>query len=164
MPMEITTKGMTELTKMIESMNGKAREVAAGSLYRGAGIVADALAGADEGISTEPFRGKRKYGTRLPSPEEKAALQGKTGVGRFRDDGSGVNTVVGFSKNAGYTMLGKRKTPVIEIARSINSGTSFMSKQPVYRKAVSGSRKSAEDAIVKKAEEMLNDIINNKGA
>lgn len=67
---------------------------------------------------------------------------------------------MGVTRNAGYVQLGKRRTPVLEIARSINSGTSFMTKQPIFRQAVSGAKGAAENAMVAKAEEMINDIIN----
>ena len=56
-------------------------------------------------------------------------------------------------------MDGKRK-PVAEIARSINSGTSFMKKQPFARQATNRSQAAAKEAMVAKAEKMLKEIIN----
>ena len=161
MPMTISTEGLEELNKMLAQLGDKAQDVASASLYKGAGVVADAFKSATGRISTEPFRGKQVYGYRLASPEEKAAVIGKTGIAKFRKEGGEVNTLIGVTQDAGYVQLGSRKTPVIEIARSINSGTSFMHKQPVFRQAASQSAQAAQAAVVAKAEEMFNEIINS---
>ena len=166
MAMTIKTDGLTEVSEMLAKLGNQAGKVAAKALYQGAGIVADAFTRGTESISTEKFHylarpdltGTKRYA----SPEEKAALAGKSGIAAFRKDGSEVDTVIGFSGNAGYTEINGKRKPVIEIARSINSGTSFMHKQPVYRKAVSQSQGAAKAAIVSKAEEMFNEIINGK--
>ena len=157
MPMTMKMEGLNEVSELLIRFGDKAEDVASGALFEGAGVVADAFSRAAGSITTAPFKGKRVE--RLPSPEEKAAVIGKSGIARFNKNGSEVDTVVGISRNAGYVNLGKRKTAVLEIARSINSGTSFMTKQPVFRKAASGSKKAAESAIVNKAEQMFNEII-----
>ena len=161
MAMTISTEGMDELSAMLAKLGDKAQEVASKALYEGAGVVANAMKKGTGSISTEPFKGKRVYGYRLASPEEKAAVHGKTGIAKFDKNGSEVNTLVGLARDSGYVQLGSRKTPVIEIARSINSGTSFMHKQPVFRKAVSQSKAEAQAAIEAKAEAMFNEIIRN---
>lgn len=164
MAMTIKTDGLTEVGEMLARLGNQAGDVASGSLYEGAGVVADAFTRGTASISTEKFHYLAKpelTGTkRYASPEEKAALIGKSGIAAFRKDGAEVDTVIGFSGDAGYTEINGRKKPVIEIARSINSGTSFMHKQPVYRKAVTSSQRAAKAAIVAKAEEMFNKIIN----
>ena len=160
MAMTIKTDGLTEVSEILTKLGDQAQEVAAGALYDGAGIVADAFGKAVGRIKTAPFKGKRSK--RLPSPEEKAALEGKTGVAKFRQNGGEVETLIGVSGAAGYAQIGDRKVAVREIARSINSGTSFMTKQPVFRQAVSNSQQPAQKAIVEKAEKMFDDIINGK--
>jgi len=159
--MTISTEGLEELNKMLAKLGDKAQDVASASLFKGAGVVADAMKGAANHIATEPFKGKRMYGTRLPSPEEKAAVEGKTGIAKFRKSGGAVDTLIGVAKDAGYVQLGNRKAPVAAIARSINSGTSFMRKQPVFRRAASQAAPAAQAAVVAKAEEMFNEIINS---
>lgn len=158
MAMTMQTEGLDALGAMIGKLGAEAQNVASGALYEGAGVMANAFSGAAGRIRTEPFTHKKAR--RLPSPEEKAAVTGKTGIAKFNKNGSEVNTLVGVTRNAGYVQLGKRRTPVLEIARSINSGTSFMTKQPIFRQAVSGAKGAAENAMVAKAEEMINDIIN----
>ena len=159
MAMTMKTDGVGELGEMLAKLEGKANEVAAYALYEGAAVVADAFGSAVKSIRTEPFRYARPGQTRLPSPEEKAALLGKSGIAPFRDDGAEVNTMIGISGAAGYADVAGKPKAVRLIARSINSGTSFMKKQPVFRKAVSASKGRATDAVVSKAEEMFNEII-----
>lgn len=156
MAMTMKTEGLTEVSEMLTQLGEQAEAVASMALYDGAGIVADAFTQAVESIRTEPFRGKRAK--RLPSPEEKAALKGKSGVARFNKSGSEVDTLIGVTGAAGYVMLGNTPKAVRLIARSINSGTSFMNKQPVFRRAKSISQGAAKAAIIAKAEEMLEAI------
>lgn len=157
MAMSIETSGLEELSSMLSQLGNEAENVAAGSLYDGAGVVADAFKSAVNSIRTEPFKGKRDR--RLPSPEEKAALMGKTGIAKFNRTGGEVETLIGVSGAAGYANIGGKAKAVRLIARSINSGTSFMPKQPVFRKAKSASQGKAKAAIVSKAEKMFNEII-----
>ena len=157
MAMTISTEGLTEVSEMLAKLGDRAQEVASGALFDGAGVVADAYRRAVESIRTEPFRGKRDH--RLPSPEEKNALIGKTGIAKFSRDGGEVNTVIGISGSAGYADIAGNKRAVRLIARSINSGTSFMQKQPVFRKAVNDSRTAAERAIASRAEKEFEKII-----
>lgn len=157
MPMNISTEGMDDLSRMLAELGRQGPEVASRALYKGAKVMADEFTAAVDRIRTEPFRGKRQK--RLPSPEEKAALAGKSGIAKFKKDGTEVDTLIGISNNAGYVNLGKRRTAVMEIARSINSGTSFMNKQPVFRKAIRTASGPAKEAIAEEAERLFGEII-----
>ena len=159
MGMTISTEGIGELGAMLAKLGAEADKVAAYSLFEGAGVVADAYKSATGSIATEPFRYAPPGKTRLPSPEEKAAVMGKSGIANFIQSGDDVNTIVGISGAAGYVNVAGKAKAVRLIARAINSGTSFMKKQPVFRKAASGSAGAAKARIVQKAEEMFNEII-----
>ena len=165
MAMTISTEGLDELSAMLAKLGDKAQDVASGALFDGAGVVADAMKAAVDSIACGPQQPKRrppeKTPKRLPTPEEKAALVGKTGIAHFRKNGGEVNTLVGVTGNAGYAMINGRKKAVRLIARAINSGTSFMVKQPIFRRAASASIGAAQAAIVSKAEKMFEDIINS---
>ena len=78
MAMTIKTEGLTELSQMLTELGDKAQDVASVSLFDGAGVVADAFSSAINGIQTEPFHWAKYGETRKPSPEEKAALIGKS--------------------------------------------------------------------------------------
>ena len=138
--------GMEELAAKMTKLPDRGADVAALALYEGAGIVADAVSNAVQGIATEEFH-YTKYGTRLPSPEEKAlVMSARKGVAKFKKSRDRVDTSVGM-KNAGYgTIKGKTK-PIPQIANAINSGTSFMKPQPFFRQAVERSAGAAAGAI-----------------
>ena len=161
MAMTIKTDGIEELDRILGELKGKAMEVAKVSLYEGAAIVADAFSAAARSIRTEPYKGKKEK--RLPSPEEKAVLIGRTGIARFKEGGGEVDTLIGVTEAAGYAYIGHTKKAVRLIARSINSGTSFMDRQPVFRKAKNAAQGAAKAAIVAKAEKMYDEIINGSG-
>lgn len=162
MAMTISTDGIDELGSMLARLGDRAQDVASGALFDGAGIVADAMKAAIGSIVTEPFNyvaDPDSVGKRYASPDEKAALVGKSGIAKFDKSGEDVNTLIGISGQAGYATVGGKPKAVRLIARSINSGTSFMHKQPVFRKAKSKATGPAQAAIVSKAEQMFNEII-----
>lgn len=158
--MTMETVGLDQLGRMLAQLGDKAQEIASGALYDGAGIVANAMNAAVQSIQTEPFKYAADGKMRLASPQEKAALERKIGIAKFRKSGSEVDTMIGISGKSGYTQIAGKKKAVRVIARSINSGTSFMKKQPVFRKAKTQSQGPAKEAIVAKAEKMINEIIN----
>lgn len=148
----VKTEGMEDISKLLSEMGEKAPGVAAAALYEGAGVMAKEIAYQAGQITASPFRYRFGGWTRKPSPEEKAAIQGAVGIAKFDKNGSEVNTSIGFG-NAGYvTMPNGKKRAVAQIANAINSGTSFMEKQPFIRKAVSSARTRAFKAIADKAQ------------
>ena len=175
MAFSIEITGLDELNRKLDQLGGKAAQIAAWGLYEGAGVVADKVSQTVNGITTEPFKYATNGKKRKPSPEEKAIIAGaKKGVAKFRSTGTSVNTSVGF-QNSGYGAIswnhartntrtkykvdesgkahhaskggGTSSKPVPLIANAINSGTSFMEKQPFLRKAFSQSNGAATAAI-----------------
>lgn len=158
MAMTMQVEGLDKVSAMLNRLGDQAEEVASRALYDGAGVMANAYSQAVNSIQTEPFRyafGDRK---RPPSPEEKAALQGKTGIAKFDKNGAEVNTAIGVN-GAGYVSIGGKQKAVRKIANAINSGTSFMAKQPVFRRAVTQAKGAASAAIVAKADQLFDEII-----
>ena len=141
MPFEMKVDGMEEISEQLSQLSDSAPAVAAMALYEGAGVMVEAIKKGVESIRTEKFRGKA--GTRLPSPEEKEIVMNATvGIAKFNKNGTEVDTSVGY-QNAGYAELGGKTVPVPVIVNAINSGTSFMPKQPFFRKAANGGAKKA---------------------
>ncbi len=156
----VKVSGIGELSRMLSKLGDAAQGVASASLYEGAGVMADSVSRAVHGIATEPFRYAADGHTRKPSPEEKALLEAAPkGVAKFRKNGTSVDTSVGLSQ-AGYGRLGNATKPIPLIANAINSGTSFMQKQPFFRKAVSQSKKAAEAAIEEGIQKRVEKIAN----
>jgi hypothetical protein len=114
---------------------------------------------------------------------------GGAGIAKFKSNGLSVDTSIGYNKS-GYAIVGgslrknartnyrydaetgrvvhasKAKAgsqnvkPVAVIANAINSGTSFMEKQPFFRKAVRQADGAARSAFEAKAVEILDKAAN----
>ena len=149
--------GMAEISEMLSKMEKQAPAIAAQALYEGAGIMADEVKKGAEAIRTAPFQYARE-GVRLPSPEEKEiVMKAAAGIAKFNKGADSVDTSVGY-RNAGYAMLGDKQKPIPQIVNAINSGTSFMQKQPFVRKAASQGAPKAIRAMKAKIEEAFEAI------
>ena len=157
MAYEMKVDGMAEISEILEKMDKEAPKIAAMALYEGAGVMADALNRGAATIRTAPFKYARQ-GNRLPSPEEKEIVQkAAAGIARFNKNGTEVDTSVGF-RNAGYAELAGKMVPIPKIVNAINSGTSFMTKQPFVRKAASKASPKAMEAMREYIEEAFDKI------
>lgn len=151
------TEGTEELAAMLDKLGQEAEHIAKHALYEGAAVVANSYRNAASKIVTGARRYHKEPGGRLPTPEEKSAVL-NVGVANFKGSGgSEVNTIIGMPE--GYVKIRGRLKAIKLIARSINSGTSFMKKQPVFRRAASSSRSAAQQAMIAAADEMINRII-----
>jgi len=159
------TEGLDDLSKMLNQLGEQAGKVAAVGLYDGAGVMADEIKRQAKSIKADKFH----YAvfppnvTRNPSVEEKEAVtKASAGIAKFDKNGGAVETSVGYSNSGYWNIRGKMK-PVPLIANSINSGTSFMKRQPFFRKAVTKGTPKATNAIVRTAEAKIEEIINQSG-
>ena len=158
MGFSIQVDGLDELNRKLDKLGENTQGIAAQGLYDGAGLVADKVSQAVNGIATEPFRYAKGGRKRKPSPEEKALLaKAKHGVAKFRKSGTEVQTSVGL-QNSGYGELNGKTKPIPVIANAINSGTSFMDRQPFFRKAVSQGNGAAVAAIEAKIKELIDEM------
>ena len=73
---------------------------------------------------------------------------------------SGGSNEYGISADIGKGAQNMK--PIGVIANAINSGTSFMKKQPFIRKGFKKGTKKAEAAIISRAESLINQIIEKK--
>lgn len=150
MPYTMQTEGADDLLNMLQQLGEKAQGIAAKALYDGAGKMADEIEKQAGAVHTAPFH-YAVFLQRDVSPEELAAIKGKVGIAKFQRDGVNANTSVGYA-SSGYTTVAGKLKPIPKIANAINSGTSFMKKQPFFRKAVTTGTKTASEAMTKKIE------------
>ena len=156
MPGGIETGGIEQLSEMLGNLGENTERIASAALYAGAAVMADAYRAAAGSIVTGSARHHSEPGGRLPTPAEKAAVQ-NVGIAHFRHEGGAeVDTVIGMPE--GYADVNGHKKAIKLIARSINSGTSFMQKQPVFRRASRTAKASSEQAMVARAEALIDTI------
>jgi HK97 gp10 family phage protein len=160
MPYTLKVEGMEEITAMLAKAEGAAQGIAALALYDGAGVVADEISRGARGISTSPFRYAAGGRMRDPSPEERDALvsAGAAGIAKFRKTGNSVDTSVGYGRS-GYVSINGKTKPAAVIANAINSGTSFMKKQPFIRKALNKAKDQATEVITQKVTSLVEEIL-----
>ena len=186
MPFSIKVTGMEEILQSLNNLGEKVYGVAAHGLYKGAGIVADSVSSAIQGIATEPFHYAKNGQKRKPSPEEKAiVMSAKHGIAKFGKTGEKIETSVGY-QNSGYAAIpwnhassksrtkykinnkgravqskGQKGTsvkPIPVIVNAINSGTSFMQRQPFLTKAFTKSKGAAVAAIESEIKSKLDNM------
>ena len=161
MPYTMKVDGMEEISEALGKLGDAAQGAAALGLYEGAGVMADEMNSAAASIRTEPFHYAAIPGatTRLPSPEEKEiVMAAAAGIAKFHKDGTEVDTSVGF-RNAGYATLRGKTVPIPVIVNAINSGTSFMHKQPFIRQAAAKGTPKAMAAIRGKIDEIFEEYL-----
>ena len=152
MPYQLKVDGMAELSEQLSLMEERAPAVAAKALYDGAAVMVSEVKQSAQSIKTAPFKYASDGEMRLPSPEEKEILLSVgAGVAKFDKNGTEVDTSIGY-RNAGYADLKGKKKPIPQIVNAINSGTSFMNKQPFVRKAAKSGGPKAIAAMSKAIE------------
>jgi len=158
MPYQMKVDGMEEISETLSKLEERAPSVAAQGLYEGAAVMAAEIRKGAESIRTAPFKYAGGGESRLPSPEEKEiVVSAGAGIAKFDKNGAEVNTSVGY-RASGYADLNGKKKPVPLIVNAINSGTSFMQKQPFIRKAASGAAPKAMQAIKERIEQSFEAI------
>lgn len=150
--------GLKQLSTMgFEKLAGEA-------VYYGAKVVMDAVKEELEAVPTDDRKRVPKGGGRRkgPTTEQKKALLKSYGISPMQIDDKGfLNVKVGVK--SGYTDIVTKRwpkgQPQLMLARSIESGTSFMEANPFVKKAVRKSRKAAVAAMQTIINEKINKIM-----
>lgn len=136
-------------------------EIIGGAIYAGAAIVTDAVRAELEGIPTDEGWGTTGHPTTGPTTRQKDALADALGIAPMRDDGTGFYTVkVGFD---GYNDVQTKRWPYGQpnqmVARSVESGTTWMKKNPFIKRAAAKSREKAIAAMTKSVKDAVEKIM-----
>lgn len=130
------------------------------AVYDGAKILADEVKKGLNGLRVDngwgtadkPLNGVNQY--------TKDGLITAMGISKIQQSGGVTNVSVGFD---GYDGIKSAKypkgRPYQMLMRSVESGTSFMTKQPVIRPAVNRTRKQVEGAIDKAVKRFFDERI-----
>lgn len=155
--MKLEVLGIEELIGQLEGLAESSGEMYKRAAYAGAKVVADEL---KKGLNNLKVV-KARWGTPEKPLEgvtaaRKADLIASMGISPIENDGTKTTVSIGFH---GY---GSRPTkhfpqgiPNQMLMRSVESGTSFMVKQPVVRPAVNRAKKQAEAAMEKEVTDFL---------
>lgn len=132
----------------LSRLETNATEVARMALYDGAKVTADAVKSGINSIRVDP---RNKNG--VPG-YVKNDLLASMGITSMENDGRGWNVHIGWDGYGSHpTKKFPRGLPNVMMARAIESGTSFRSKQPFVRPAVLRTRQAALEAMRKRIDE-----------
>lgn len=145
---------IADLTKLMD----ESEEICKRSAYEGAKIVADRCRSEISGLPVESERQKRANGglaSGVTNSQKNGLLSG-LGIAHFRNDGGFINIKIGMD---GYNSTTTKKYPNGQpnalIIRSLESGTSFRSRNPVITRATNAAKGAAEAAIKKQMDEEI---------
>lgn len=141
-------EGVDNLIAQYERLANNSHEIIGKAIYKGAGVVMKNVVGAVDGLSTDNHFGTLGNPVTGPTTIQKLGLQHSLGIAPMRQDGDFWNVKIGFD---GYNNVKTKRWPKGQpnsmVARSIESGTSWMQKQPFMRKAEQASRGPCEQAM-----------------
>lgn len=140
----VSTKGLTETLKMLETIEANTDEIIEEALAKGGGVVCDVMRSEVSSLKTsDKYEGGD--GKRYAKPEDVKGLLDALGYTPVQLNGSVFDIKCGWD---GYNINVTKKYPKGHanqmIANAINKGTSFMIAQPFINKT---SRKAKAEAI-----------------
>lgn len=144
----LKTVGVDEYINELIAIQNDSAKIAGKMVYEGAGIVADEI---KRRIQTIPERDDSNGGrARGVTDAERAGLSEGLGITRLRNDDGFYNVKIGFDGYNSYvTKAYPKGHPNSMVARTVESGTSWLQKTPFIAPAVSGSKPSAEKTMEK---------------
>lgn len=142
---KLSVKGLDKYISDLSQLSNAVDDDLGKAIYAGAQIVADA---ARAGIESIPV-GKNPIKGEIEQVQKDGLLQG-LGIAEMQLKGTELNVKLGMD---GYNAKGQ---PNSMILRSIEAGTSWgRPANPVVKRAVSKTRRQAEQAMVKAFEEAI---------
>jgi HK97 gp10 family phage protein len=141
-------EGIDDYIAQLKKIYEDTDEIIGAAIYQGAGVVMKSVVTAIENLQTDDKFGTPENKTTGPNTYQKEGLRQSIGIAKLRKDGTFWNVKIGFD---GYNGLTTKTWPSGQpnamVARSVESGTSWMQKQPFMRKAESSSRARCEQAM-----------------
>lgn len=150
----LKTVGVDDYLNELTAMLTDSREIAGKMVYKGAGIVTDEVR---RRIQLIPERDDTEGGARNGVTDiERAGLNNSLGISRIRNDEGFYNVKIGFTGYNGYvTKKYPKGHPNAMVARTVESGTSWLTKTPFIAPSVSATRESAEKSMEKIFDESI---------
>ena len=153
-------EGVDKLVAQYEKLADKSIEVIGKAIYNGARVVMKAVSGAVDNIGTDNRFGTSENPTIGPTAIQKIGLQQSLGITKMRADGDFWNVKIGFD---GYNNVKTKKWPQGQpnsmVARSVESGTSWMSKQPFMRNAEQSAKGPCEKVMAQTVDNEIQKIM-----
>lgn len=142
---------IADLTKLFND----SEEICKRSAYEGARIVADKCRAGIEGLPVRSYSKRSGMVSGVTASQKEGLLAG-LGIAHFRNDGGFINVKIGMDGyNSTRTKQFPNGQPNALIIRSLESGTSFRSRNPVITRATNSAKGAAEAAIQRQMDEEI---------
>ena len=145
---KIEFKGIDEYAKVLATLKNESDAILKSAVYKGAAIVADEIKKGLKSLPIQEGMGTSENPLTGVSRRQKADLIDSFGLAPIENDGGYIQTKAGVD---GYGSIPTKKypkgVPNAMLMRSIESGTSFRKKHPIFRQATNRARKRAEEAM-----------------
>jgi len=153
-------EGVDDLIAQYEKLGSNTEKVIGAAIYKGAGVVMDKVEAAVDNISTDNRYGTTERPTTGPSTIQKLGLIHSLGITPMRRDGDFYNVKIGFDGyNNVITKTWPQGQPNSMVARAVESGTSWMTKQPFMRRAETSAKGPCEQAMARAVDEEIQRLI-----
>lgn len=152
-------KGIDDYIAQLGNLEFKAPGVCGMAIYQGAKIVADQIKANIEALPVSDNKGGNQ-GRRNPTQTEKDGLIKGLGIAKKQNDGGYINVKIGMDGyNADVTEKYPKGKPNAMVARSIESGTTFMRRIPFISNGVRAAKAQAEAAMKDEVDKQISQIM-----
>ena len=146
-------KGIDEYLSKLEAVDMNATKYIEKAIFDGAKVVADETKSALKSMPVDNSRAKKDYVRKSINEIQRIGLVESFGVTPIQDRNNFINVKTGFD---GFNRIGQAN---VRVARMLESGTSWMQKNPVISKASRRARKKCEQAIKDSLDNSLKKIM-----
>ena len=155
--------GLEEYLAQLQDLEENTEDIIKKGIYEGAAVVVSTIRNATASLPVNEGHGTPSHKLNGVSRIQKAGLLNGLGIAPMKEDGMGWNTKIGFDGyNRAKTKTWPNGQPNMMVARSIESGTSWMQKQPFMRKAEQGSRARCEAVMSETIDKEIKKLIGEK--
>jgi len=149
-------EGVDNYIAQLQKLYGDVDDIIGAAIYEGAGVVMRSVVSAINGLNTDERYGIPENKTTGPNSYQKEGLKRSIGIAQLRQDGTFWNVKIGFDGYNGIrTKTWPNGQPNAMVARSVESGTSWMQKQPFMRKAQNESKVKCEQAMANEIDKQI---------
>lgn len=159
--MGLTVEGLDEFVTDLIKIYSDATIMYRRCAFEGARVLADEMKAGIEGLKVQNGYGTEKKPLNGVNGYVKADLRDGLGISKIETENFVTNVSVGFSgyskrvENVKWLDQTNNSVAIQMEARTVESGTSWMRKQPFVRKAINRAKKKIDNAIEKEATKFI---------
>ena len=154
-------EGVDDYIAQLQKLYGETDKIVGHAVYNGAKTVMKYVKAGIQSIQTDEGFGTSEHKLAGPPSYVKEGLLRNVGIAKARHDGTFFNVKIGFE---GYdnvqTARWPQGRPYSMLARSVQSGTSFMAKQPFMRNAETAAKAPCEMVMKETVDAEIQHIMN----